>query len=425
MNVLTLVTAFKKVFEEMRNEYRANIKQGRPDITFLYRCHTCHFLPGNQKGVRTVYKCLKTQIQDKRMQVLLDHCPLVKGYPPNQLLEEHFRSRLINTLAERALSEAEVKQGILSSSDFLTRLHSIYDQVNYRVDPDFLQLIKKIEERILPVGTDRNEIFGRLIGNEIYIETQKLLLEIFQYNQDDCRGDVDIPTIEPLLAHVFRWVADELDNNLEFVDLGINEDDHGKDNFSAPAIKVEKIFTIFPKTLLPENQRAAFIAKMKKISFEEKDGYLFMGWDLINKLLPRKLVEEDPSNKQYLARLSSWTLLQLYLTEISYARAGLTLTLTNHIATIFAIIVYNYFLRKAFPNPNVPNTGRGFDPFFEFFQNSMLLSRVIPALAKAIANQGILDLDKKRVKGGRVATRDVFEYTDTKLFDVNNFIDTL
>ncbi|MHA1795581.1 MAG: hypothetical protein ACTSUK_05680 [Promethearchaeota archaeon] len=99
------------------------------------------------------------------------------------------------------------------------------------------------------------------------------------------------------------------------------------------------------KTRLGKNVSLQRVSKLKFDECDQNSNLIFIKKSFVKRLKSHNLIEEKNSegNIIYISRLDSITLFQIYLADVCYKRKNLTSSLTNQIATIFSILIVQYF----------------------------------------------------------------------------------
>ncbi|MHA1679740.1 MAG: hypothetical protein ACTSUE_01950 [Promethearchaeota archaeon] len=340
-------------------------------------------------------------------------------YQFREILDKDYRS--LETVTEDEDKEfiKKNRQNLEKISRLLQTLFNIMDTNTLTFTDEFLKIFNEISDKIFPKGKNKREIIDKILKNERFFEVQRLLFEINRFDKERIINPSTIPTIEPVFIEVLVNFTRRLNLNELICKSGNDEN-----SYWLPAVNKSDVFEFIPDYLLQKESKMIIIDKLKKLDIEECEenrNILTIKRSLVRKLKPYNLFEEIEidGNKTYISRLDTNTFFQLYLADMCFRRTFLTPALTNQIATIFSIILIQYYFTKFYKKEGKM---LGQNPFYRLLMDYSLQSRMIMRLARVIANEKFLNLQKEQVQSTKVHGRQVFEYITSKQHEIYSFI---
>jgi hypothetical protein len=303
------------------------------------------------------------------------------------------------------------------SIDALNVLRHITNPDEINLEKTYLyQLIKYIEDIILPRGTNIKNIYEKLIQNsKEFYECQRHLLQPHTYYRERLENPdyFEIPGISPKVYQIINNITSlyNLDPN-----FGESPD---KKNHEIPMILKNDVFLPYIDSIA--NAELEAIEKIiERIGLRIIDGiFLAPKEDFVEILLENNFLRENKQSDgktRFYPQFSNETLILYYLAFVSQRRGFLSKELVNWISMNFAFLIYMGILKWRLSDENI---------FYSIFKDLQTNEKVLPYLMKLICFPNYLGLDKMKIRDSPQYRKEIFNFIGAQIDNLKDFINQI
>ena len=317
---------------------------------------------------------------------------------------------------------------IIDIKDYiLDFLHESVDALNvlrHITNPDELylentylyQLVKFIENRLFPRGTNLKIIYNKLLQQSIdFYECQRHLLQPHTYYREKLENIdyFEIPGISPKVYQITNNIT-----SLYNLDPNFGEYPE-KDNYEIPMILKNDIFLPYVDSIAnPEEESIEKIAE--RLGLRLLDGiFLAPQEEFVDLLLENNFLRDNKQSDgtvRLYPQFSNETLLLYYLAFASQRRGFLSKELINWISMNFAFLIYMGILKWKLSDENI---------FYAIFKDLQTNEKVLPYLMKLICFPNYLGLDKMKIRDSVQYRKEIFNFIGSQIDNLKDFINEI
>ncbi|TFF98491.1 MAG: hypothetical protein EU547_01445 [Promethearchaeota archaeon] len=268
------------------------------------------------------------------------------------------------------------------------------------------QLVKFIEQRLLPKGSSIKLIYEKLLNysTEFY-ESQRHLLKTHTYYREDLKHPdfFLIPGISPKVYQI-------INNITSFFNLDPNYGPFPeREKYEIPMILKQEVFLPYIDDIASAEEDA-IEAISERIGLRVIDGIFlapqerFVDLLLENNFLRKN--EQSDEKIRLIPQFSNETLILHYLAFASRRRGFLSKELINWIAMNFAFLVYMGILKWKLNDENI---------FYSIFKDLQTNEKVLPYLMKLICFPNYLGLDKTKIRDSPQYRKEIFNFIGAEI----------
>ena len=317
---------------------------------------------------------------------------------------------------------------IIDIKDYIIEfLHESVDALNvlrHITNPDELnlentylyQLVKFIEVRLLPRGSNLKIIYEKLLENSPNLyECQRHILQSHTYYREKLESPdyFEIPVISPKVYQIINNITSlyNLDPNFgEFPE---------KENYEIPLILKNDVFLPYIDSIANAEEEA--IEKMaERIGLRLIDGiFLAPQEDFVEILLDNNYLRENKQTDgtiRLLPQFSNETLITYYLAFASQRRGFLSKELVNWITMNFAFLIYMGILKWKLSDENI---------FYAIFKDLQTNEKILPYLMKLICFPNYLGVDKMKIRDSIQYRKEIFNFIGSQIDNLKEFINEI
>ncbi|MBA7525157.1 hypothetical protein ES705_17306 [subsurface metagenome] len=303
------------------------------------------------------------------------------------------------------------------SVDALNVLRHITNPDELNLENTYLyQLVKFIEERILPRGSNLKFIYKKLLENSPNLyECQRHILQSHTYYREKLESpdNFEIPVISPKVYQIINNITSlyNLDPNFgEFPE---------KENYEIPMILKNDVFLPYIDSIANAEEEA--IEKMaERIGLRLIDGiFLAPQEDFVEILLDHNYLRENKQTDgtiRLLPQFSNETLITYYLAFASQRRGFLSKELVNWISMNFAFLIYMGILKWKLSDENI---------FYAIFKDLQTNEKILPYLMKLICFPNYLGVDKMKIRDSIQYRKEIFNFIGSQIDNLKEFINEI
>jgi hypothetical protein len=301
------------------------------------------------------------------------------------------------------------------SVDALRILRNITNPDQSNLEDTYLyQLVKFIEQRLLPKGGSIKIIYEKLLNysTEFY-ESQRHLLRTHTYYREDLKHPdfFSIPGISPKVYQI-------INNITSFFNLDPNYGPFPeRDNYELPMILKKEVFLPYIDSIA-NAEEDAIGAISERIGLRVIDGIFlapqerFVDILLENNFLRKS--EQSDGKIRLIPQFSNETLILHHLAFASRRRGFLSKELINWIAMNFAFLVYMGILKWKLNDENI---------FYSIFKDLQTNEKVLPYLMKLICFPNYLGLDKTKIRDSPQYRKEIFNFIGAEIDNLEVLIE--
>ena len=338
-----------------------------------------------------------------------------------------YRSNVYEIIKDFIIKYRE-KIPIIDIKDYIIEfLHESVDALNvlrHITNPDELnlentylyQLVKFIEQKIFPRGSNLKIIYEKLLENSPnFYECQRHILQSHTYYREKLESPdyFEIPVMSPKVYQIINNITSlyNLDPNFgEFPE---------KENYEIPMILKNDVFLPYIDSIANAEEDA--IEKMvERIGLRLIDGiFLAPQEDLIEILLDNNYLRESKQTDgtlRLLPQFSNETLIIYYLAFASQRRGFLSKELVNWISMNFAFLIYMGILKWKLSDENI---------FYAIFKDLQTNEKILPYLMKLICFPNYLGVDKMKIRDSIQYRKEIFNFIGSQIDNLKEFINEI
>jgi len=338
-----------------------------------------------------------------------------------------YRSNVYEIIKDFIIKYRE-KIPIIDIKDYIIEfLHESVDALNvlrHITNPDELnlentylyQLVKFIEQKIFPRGSNLKIIYEKLLENSPnFYECQRHILQSHTYYREKLESPdyFEIPVISPKVYQIINNITSlyNLDPNFgEFPE---------KENYEIPMILKNDVFLPYIDSIANAEEDA--IEKMvERIGLRLIDGiFLAPQEDFIEILLDNNYIRENKQTDgtlRLLPQFSNETLIIFYLAFASQRRGFLSKELVNWISMNFAFLIYMGILKWKLSDENI---------FYAIFKDLQTNEKILPYLMKLICFPNYLGVDKMKIRDSIQYRKEIFNFIGSQIDNLKEFINEI
>ncbi len=278
------------------------------------------------------------------------------------------------------------------------------------------QLVKFIEEKIFPRGSNLKIIYEKLLGNSIdFYECQRHILQPHTYYREKLESPdyFEIPGISPKVYQIINNITSlyNLDPNFgEFPE---------RENHEIPMILKNDVFLPYIDSIANAEEEA--IEKIaERIGLRLIDGiFLAPHEDFVNILFENNYLRENKQSDgkiRLLPQFSNETLIIYYLAFSSQRRGFLSKELVNWISMNFAFLIYMGILKWKLSDENI---------FYTIFKDLQTNEKILPYLMKLICFPRYLGVDKMKIRDSVQYRKEIFNFIGSQIDNLKDFINEI
>lgn len=303
------------------------------------------------------------------------------------------------------------------SVEALNVLRHITNPDEFNIENTYLyQLVKFIEEKIFPRGTNLKIIYEKLLENSLNLyECQRHLLQSHTYYREKLESQdfFEIPVISPKIYQIINNITSlyNLDPNFgEFPE---------KQNYEIPMILKNEVFLPYIDSIANAEEEA--IEKVaERIGLRLIDGiFLAPQEDFVDILIDNNFLRENTQTDgtiRYLPQFSNETLITYYLAFASQRRGFLSKELVNWVSMNFSFLIYMSILKWKLSDENI---------FYAIFKDLQTNEKILPYLMKLICFPNYLGLDKMKIRDSIQYRKEIFNFIGSQIDNLKEFINEI
>jgi len=289
------------------------------------------------------------------------------------------------------------------------------DEANLK-DTYLYVLVKFIEERIFPKGTNLKIIYEKLLAfAPDFYECQRHILQPHTYYREKIENpdSFEIPGMSPKVYQIINNITSlyNLDPNFgEFPE---------KENYEIPMILKNYVFQPYIDDIANAEEKS--IDKVvERIGLRIIDSVFiaprenFIDFLLDNNFL-RENKQSDGSIRLY-PQFSNETLILYYLAFASQRRGFLSKELINWISMNFAFLMYMGILKWKLSDENI---------FYSIFKDLQTNEKILPYLMKLVCFPNYLGLDKMKIRDSVQYRKEIFNFIGSQIDNLKDFINEI
>lgn len=338
-----------------------------------------------------------------------------------------YRSNVYENIKDFIIKYRE-KIPIIDIKDYIIEfLHESVDTLNvlrHITNPDELnlentylyQLVKYIEQKIFPRGSNLKIIYEKLLENSPnFYECQRHILQSHTYYREKLESPdyFEIPVMSPKVYQIINNITSlyNLDPNFgEFPE---------KENYEIPMILKNDVFLPYIDSIANAEEDA--IEKVvERIGLRLIDGiFLAPQEDFIEILLDNNYLRESKQTDgtlRLLPQFSNETLIIYYLAFASQRRGFLSRELVNWISMNFAFLIYMGILKWKLSDENI---------FYAIFKDLQTNEKILPYLMKLICFPNYLGVDKMKIRDSIQYRKEIFNFIGSQIDNLKEFINEI
>ncbi|MFW9826364.1 MAG: hypothetical protein ACFFEY_01950 [Candidatus Thorarchaeota archaeon] len=338
-----------------------------------------------------------------------------------------YRSNIYEIIKDFILKYRE-KIPIIDIKDYIVDfLHESIDALNvlrHITNPDetnlektyLYQLIKYIEDIILPRGTNIKNIYEKLIENsKEFYECQRHLLQPHTYYRESLENPdyFEIPGISPKVYQIINNIT-----SLYNLDPNFGESPE-KENYEIPMILKNDVFLPYIDSIA-YSELEAIEKIIERIGLRIVDSiFLAPKEDFVEILLENNFLRESKQSDgktRFYPQFSNETLILYYLAFVSQRRGFLSKELVNWISMNFAFLIYMGILKWRLSDENI---------FYSIFKDLQTNEKVLPYLMKLICFPNYLGLDKMKIRDSPQYRKEIFNFIGAQIDNLKDFINQI
>lgn len=303
------------------------------------------------------------------------------------------------------------------SIDALNVLRHITNPDELNLEKTYLyQLVKFIENKLLPRGANLKIIYNNLLQNSSeFYECQRHLLQPHTYYRENLESPdyFEIPGISPKIYQIINNITSlfNLDPNFgEFPE---------KKNHEIPMILKNEVFLPYIDSIANAEEDA-----LEKIA--ERIGlrlideiFIAPQEDFTEILLENNFLRENKQSDgtiRLYPQLSNETLVLYYLAFASQRRGFLSKELVNWISMNCAFLIYMGILKWKLSDENI---------FYTIFKDLQTNEKVLPYLMKLICFPNYLGLDKMKIRDSIQYRKEIFNFIGSQIDNLKILINEI
>ncbi|MFX0004004.1 MAG: hypothetical protein ACFE9C_04115 [Candidatus Hodarchaeota archaeon] len=306
---------------------------------------------------------------------------------------------------------------IYESIDALNILRHITNPDELNLENTYLyQLIKFIEERLFPRGTNLKIIYNNLLHHSAdFYECQRHLLQPHTYYRENLENPdfFEIPGISPKIYQIINNITSlyNLDPNFgEFPE---------KENHEIPMILKNDVFLPYIDSIANAEEEA--LGKVaERIGLRIIDEiFLAPQEDFVDILLENNFLRENKQSDgiiRFYPQFSNETLIIYYLAFASQRRGFLSKELVNWISMNCAFLIYMGILKWKLSDENI---------FYTIFKDLQTNEKVLPYLMKLICFPNYLGLDKMKIRDSIQYRKEIFNFIGSQIDNLKVLINEI
>ena len=303
------------------------------------------------------------------------------------------------------------------SVDALNVLRHITNPDELKLENTYLyQLVKFIEEKIFPRGSNLKIIYEKLLQNSPnFYECQRHILQSHTYYREKLESPdyFEIPVMSPKVYQTINNITSlyNLDPNFgEFPE---------KENYEIPMILKNDVFLPYIDSIANAEEEA--IEKVaERIGLRLIDGiFLAPQGDFVDILLDNNYLRENRQTDgtlRLLPQFSNETLIIYYLAFASQRRGFLSKELVNWISMNFAFLIYMGILKWKLSDENI---------FYAIFKDLQTNEKILPYLMKLICFPNYLGVDKMKIRDSIQYRKEIFNFIGSQIDNLKEFINKI
>ncbi|MFX0057309.1 MAG: hypothetical protein ACFE85_02480 [Candidatus Hodarchaeota archaeon] len=275
------------------------------------------------------------------------------------------------------------------------------------------RLVKFIEEKLFPRGTNFKVIYEKLLSHSIdYYECQRHILQPHTYYRENIESPdfFEIPGMTPKIYQIINNITSlyNLDPNFgEFPE---------KENYEIPMILKSEVFSPYIDSIA-NAEEDAIEALGERIGLRIIDGiFLAPKEDFVDILLDSNFLRENKQTDgsiRYLPQFSNETLILYYLAFAAHRRGFLSKELINWISMNFAFLIFMGILKWKLTDENI---------FYSIFKDLQTNEKVLPYLMKLICFPNYLGLNKMKIRDSPHYRKEIFNFIGSQIDNLKDFI---
>ncbi len=303
------------------------------------------------------------------------------------------------------------------SVDALNVLRHITNPDELKLENTYLyQLVKFIEEKIFPRGSNLKIIYEKLLQNSPnFYECQRHILQSHTYYREKLESPdyFEIPVMSPKVYQTINNITSlyNLDPNFgEFPE---------KENYEIPMILKNDVFLPYIDSIANAEEEA--IEKVaERIGLRLIDGiFLAPQEDFVDILLDNNYLRENRQTDgtlRLLPQFSNETLIIYYLAFASQRRGFLSKELVNWISMNFAFLIYMGILKWKLSDENI---------FYAIFKDLQTNEKILPYLMKLICFPNYLGVHKMKIRDSIQYRKEIFNFIGSQIDNLKEFINKI
>ncbi|MFX0083136.1 MAG: hypothetical protein ACFE94_15425 [Candidatus Hodarchaeota archaeon] len=303
------------------------------------------------------------------------------------------------------------------SVDALNVLRHITNPDEVNLENTYLyQLVKFIEEKVFPRGSNLKIIYEKLLQNSpTFYECQRHILQSHTYYREKLESPdyFEIPVMTPKIYQIINNITSlyNLDPNFgEFPE---------KKNYEIPMILKNDVFLPYIESIANAEEEA--IEKVvERIGLRLIDGiFLAPQEDFVDILLDNNYLREIKQTDgtiRLLPQFSNETLITYYLAFASQRRGFLSKELVNWISMNFAFLIYMGILKWKMSDENI---------FYAIFKDLQTNEKILPYLMKLICFPNYLGVDKMKIRDSVQYRKEIFNFIGSQIDNLKEFINEI
>jgi hypothetical protein len=301
------------------------------------------------------------------------------------------------------------------SVDALQVLRNITNPDQSDLEQTYLyQLVKFIEQRLLPKGGSIKTIYEKLLNysTEFY-ESQRHLLRTHTYYREDLKHPdfFSIPGISPKVYQI-------INNITSFFNL---DPSYGpfpeRENYEIPMILKKEVFLPYIDSIA-NAEEDAIGAISERLGLRVIDGIFLAPKERFADILKDndflRESEQSDGKIRLIPQFSNETLVLRYLAFASRRRGFLSKELINWIAMNFAFLIYMGILKWKLHDENI---------FYSIFKDLQTNEKVLPYLMKLICFPNYLGLDKTKIRDSPQYRKEIFNFIGAEIDNLQVLIE--
>ena len=338
-----------------------------------------------------------------------------------------YRSNIYEIIKDFIVKYRE-KIPIIDIKDYIVEfLHESIDALNvlrHITNPDELnlektylyQLVKFIENKLLPRGANLKIIYNNLLQNSSeFYECQRHLLQPHTYYRENLESPdyFEIPGISPKIYQIINNITSlfNLDPNFgEFPE---------KKNHEIPMILKNEVFLPYIDSIA-NAEEDALEKIVERIGLRLIDDiFIAPQEDFVEILLENNYLRDNKQSDgtiRLYPQFSNETLVLYYLAFASQRRGFLSKELVNWISMNCAFLIYMGILKWKLSDENI---------FYTIFKDLQTNEKVLPYLMKLICFPNYLGLDKMKIRDSIQYRKEIFNFIGSQIDNLKILINEI